>query len=500
MTTTLHDCTIADALTPPRPQTLLDVSKSTAAQSATTTNIQQLSQHDLSASEDSCMTLVVARAPISKKKSKGKTAQPLLLAGINSSEAQQREGTNEHFRVFSVAAGSDNAISPVSRGQLFTPTTTDVYQRVLRTRGSLAAAASGGGKSGFEVVVVSTDDFAVKRRISTETEVADLDLAEDGTLVYCTSKEIFTTAGSGASTPKKLNFQTTPAIPGTLRAIRFLSRERMVAVINAPQRSGSEILLLDATSGGIVARRKLHKGVGAVTSLDVVSLSPTGGEGAIAVAGADQSVEILVAEDAARLHTAHVFKDLHPFQISKVVFSPAPEPPVVTHDAEDEETPQAPQQHVIRVATTSIGNTVVVHTLPLIDSGKGRGYTLLRSGAVLRQTAISVLLSLIAVVVFAALLQMVFVARGGLTGLQGISDMLPPIPGMGGHTHTTTATTAGTVKESDVDALIEGMKSGAVTDPFDGGNVVDEDEIREELLKKVVAAADDIAHSKKDEL
>lgn len=471
-------------------KTLLDVSKSASTQSATVTNIQQLSQYNLSASEDSCMTLVVSRPPSSKQEAKGKAAPPQLLAGINSSEAQQCEGKNEHFRVFSVAP-EDNAISAVMQRQLFTPTmTADVYQRVLRTRGPLAAAASGGGKHGFEVVLVSTGDFSLKRRIPTETEVADLDLAEDGTLVHCTSKDILITSGSGSSTPTKLNFQTTPAIPGTLRTIRFLGRDRIVAIINAPQRSGSELLLLDATTGGIVARRKLHKGIGAATSLDTVALSTASGDGIIAVAGADQSVEVLVVDDGARLETAHVFKDVHPFQISKVVFSPAPAPPAVATD--DDETPQ---QQVIRLATTSIGNTVVVHTLPLIVSGKD-GYALLRSGAVLRQTAISVLLSLVAVVVFAALLQLVFVARGGLTGLPGISEMLPPIPGMGEHTTTTT----GVVKESDVDAFIAGMRSGAATDPFGEGDVVDGHEIREELLKKVVAASDDIAQSTKDEL
>jgi len=91
----------------------------------------------------------------------------------------------------------------------------------------------------------------------------------------------------------------------------------------------------------------------------------------------------------------------------------------VEKDAEDQ---------VIRLATTSIGNTVVVHTLHLVASKDG--YTLLSSSAVATQTAISILLSLIAVVAFAVLLQVILVTRGGLTALEGINGLFPPAPGV----------------------------------------------------------------------
>jgi hypothetical protein len=89
---------------------------------------------------------------------------------------------------------------------------------------------------------------------------------------------------------------------------------------------------------------------------------------------------------------------------------------VVEKDAEDQ---------VIRLATTSIGNTVVVHTLPLVAPKDG--YTLLSSSAVATQTAISILLSLIAVVAF---VQVILVTRGGLTALEGINGLFPPVPGV----------------------------------------------------------------------
>jgi len=56
--------------------------------------------------------------------------------------------------------------------------------------------------------------------------------------------------------------------------------------------------------------------------------------------------------------------------------------------------------------------------------------TLLSSSAVATQTAISILLSLIAVVAFAVLLQVILVTRGGLTALEGINGLFPPAPGV----------------------------------------------------------------------
>lgn len=463
-------------------QTLLDVSKSSANTSQTTTQIRELAEHLLSPTEDSCMSLAITRAPSPQ----GEKLQTIrLLAGINSSEKQQLNGSNEHFRVFNINPQL-TSITPHSSLQLFTPAkgTVDAYQRVLRTRGPLAALASGGGKSAFEIVVVSSTDFSVRRRIGIETEVADLDLDLDGNLVYCTNKEIFTVPASAPATadPKKLAWQPTTPLSGTLRSLRLLGRSRIIAVLNAPQRTGSELLIIDAATGSIVIRRKLHKGIRAVTGLDVVELSAN--NGAIAVAGADQSVEILALENG-RIKAVKTFRNVHPFQISKVAFSPAPAtrmpaatPAAVAVDEEEEEEEE--KAGVIRLATTSIGNTAVVFTLPLIASSKG-GYYLLRSSAVAKQTVISVILSLLTVLVFAVVLQVVFVARGGMEGLNELlqpmlkSENLPFLAEVG----------EAKVVEAQVDALIEGLKSGAVTDPFDQTDVVDGPELREEILGEI---------------
>jgi len=426
------------------------------------------------------MSLAISHPPARQSKKSKSAPSPKLLAGINSSEQQQRKGKNEHFRVFSV---SPSTIEPKSKLQLFTPNSrTDVYQRVLRTRGSLAAVASGAsGKTGFEIVVVSTTDFAVKRRITTEAEVGDLDLAEDGSLVYCTDKEIFTastTTSSGSHpAPTKLNFQPSSPIPGKLRSLRYFTpkHERLVAVINAPQRTGATVLLLDAITGSIITQKKLHRGIGAVTSLDVINLTDNGG--AVAVAGADASIELLVV-DGAKIRRVQLFRDVHPFQITKVSFSPPPPPPPPSSASgvEEDENP-----HVVRLATTSIGNTIVVYTFPLVTTK--RGYGLLCAS----RAAMSVILSLIAVVVFAALLQVVFVTRGGLM----VNEFLPGL-----HKETPVGTES---VEADVDALVAGLKAGAATDPF-GEDVVDGEELGEELMEELLKAAAEKATEKKDEL
>lgn len=414
------------------------------------------------------MSLAVAHPPRTTTK-QSKQAEPKLLTGINSSEQEQLAGKNEHFRVFSV---SPSAVEPISKHQLFRPSSKpDIYQRVLRTRGSLAAIATGatGGSANHEVVVVSTRDFTVKKRVACNVEVADLDLAEDGGLVYCTEKEIFVVPpASNAST--KLNFQPSPSsapFSGKLRSLRYLTpkREHLVAVVNAPKRTGAEVFLINANTGSTISRKKLHSGAKAATGLDVVTLSDSGG--AMAVAGADQSVELL-AVGGARIRHVRLFRQVHPFQISKVAFSPAPPPPPPPSSSASVELEEEDENaQIVRLATTSIGHTVVVYTFPLVRT-KG-GYKLCSTTKT--QTAISVLLSLVAVVVFAAVLQAVFVARGGLT----VSDFMERLPKM----HAERPAVA--ESERAADALIAGLKSGAAADPF-GEDPVDQDELREDLL------------------
>lgn len=390
-----------------------------------------LSELELSKQEDAIMSLAVMPTPLSL--SPGKRSPPisdlsaptggthklgeeltwLALAGINSSEGSQASGKNDHFRIFNVVIGTSSnsiSISLLSKNEIFScATEVDTYQRLLCTKGSLAAIASGGGlalTAGSEIVVIGVPDLGLKRRMRLpgKEEAADLDLSgeEEGLLAYCTAKDIFITSANekDAGKPRMLAWQSTPPAAGNLRSVRFCGPEkRVVVALNYPQRTGSELLLIDATgSGKILARKKLHKNVRAATGMDVVSFGSH--QQIVAVAGADQTVEILVVEND-KIEAFMTFRNVHPFQITKVAFSPVPE------------SSSRKKSHTMRLATTSMGNTVVVFTLPLVSGNDGR-WSLFRRSSVAKQTVFSVLLSLIGVAIFAIVLQLMFEARAGL--------------------------------------------------------------------------------------
>lgn len=414
-------------------QTLLGVSEPpTAEQPAAGVAIRVLSELELSKQEDAVMSLAIVPTPLyspslekrplpisglsvstsGAHKPEEEELTWLALAGINSSESSQESGKNDHFRVFNVVTGTSSnsaSISLLSKNEIFSSTTeVESYQRLLCTKGSLAAIASGGGlalTTNSEIVVIGVPDLGLKRRIRLpgNDEAADLDLSEgDGLLAYCTTKDIFITSTNGKDddAPTMLAWQATPPIQGNLRSVRFCSsQKRIVVALNYPQRAGSELLLIDATgSGRILARKKLHRNIRAATGMDAISLGPH--QQIVAVAGADQTVEILIVEND-KIEAVKTFRDVHPFQITKVVFSPVPR------------SSSGEKPHTIRLATTSMGNTVVVFTLPVVSEGD-RHWSLFRGSSVAKQTVFSVLLSLIGVVIFAAALQLMFEARAGL--------------------------------------------------------------------------------------
>ena len=99
-------------------------------------------QLDLSRDEDSVMSLAYGTT-------KGKTSY--LYAGVNSSPKSISEGKNESLRTLAVeqskARSSVGAKTPevkiteFSRSALFTNPDADTYQRLLRVKGAIGAAA-----------------------------------------------------------------------------------------------------------------------------------------------------------------------------------------------------------------------------------------------------------------------------------------------------------------------------------------------------------------------
>ncbi|KAL7276294.1 hypothetical protein RUND412_000708 [Rhizina undulata] len=444
---------------------LLDVSKSSENNSDTKTLIRVVDEHELSKEEDACMSLAVLR-PTQETSEKAGTV--IALTGINSSEASIKGGKNEHLRVFKI---SGSTIIPASRQQFFTPTSeVEIYQRLLRTSpsGALAAIASGGGlatTASSEIVIVDTGTLTVRRKFKPDgkkVEVADLDISNDETIAYCTSSEIYITSTSkDDEEPKKVNWQTSPATKGSLRTIRFLTPKLLLAVLNFPQRTGSQLILIDVTArtssgeseGRVLARRKLHKGIKAVTGMSCASV---GAQGIVAVAGADQSIELLSVENR-KIKMMKTFREVHPFQITKVSFSPPPPPPAAA-EAETEDW-----KPVLRLATTSMGNTVVVFTIPLTPNTNGFSLPP-RTSTIAKQTFISVLFSLIAVVIFAIALQVMFDARSGIPrNKEGKTLVEFTREGLLERLRSLGLQNA---DAESVDALLKGMEAGAASNPF----------------------------------
>ena len=153
------------------------------------------------------------------------------------------------------------------------------------------------------------------------------------------------------------------------RALRFLSPTSILLLQNAPNRSGSELVLLripktkDAQAK-ILRRRKLPGTVKIGLGLDVCALGTNqiGQQQIIIAAGGADTIALFTVEYGPnrgyeKIKPYTTLRDVHPFSITKLCFSTftAPAHPI---------TPDVPPQKV-KLASTSMGNTVVVHTLPL---------------------------------------------------------------------------------------------------------------------------------------
>lgn len=385
------------------PQILLNTSKKQ--------EISEVVDIDLSRDEDSVTSLAFAQS----------TEQwATAFAGINSSEAEQKAGQNQHLRSFlleypprrkvnteetdpaqekfSVYKGKTEALGRVS---YFTPSSAPkpgTYQRTLRLSKKrrdngprLGAVATGLAPQG-EIVVFAADtnrpskiDIRGRLKLGKNEEAADMDvmgLQGDETnfrIVYCTDYNIFLTrCNHGYNRSEDLEPQSVHSKPfpdvfamgprPKFRSLRFLTPTLLVILENLPNGKGVQLVFMD-TAGQILLTKKLQKKIKSGIGLSVASLpftSQNGGkriQSAIAVAGADTSITILIAEHGSETEyrdlevRSHLFlPSVHPTSITSLTFS--------TYDPPS--SPQtSPQPQILKLASTSIANTVVVHTFPL---------------------------------------------------------------------------------------------------------------------------------------
>ena len=362
--------------------------------------------------------------------------------------------------------GSTEAFGRVS---LFTPSTAskkEIYQRVLRLlrpfgngRGGIGAVATGLAPEGeivlFEYMNPHPEPSAGFGRIQLAKgeEAADLDLIHvkggDSRLAYCTDYEVFLTKITLPKDSEPLKplflygtpfpdaFASTKARP-KFRSLRFLTPNLLLLLQNRPDRKGADLLLLEipkfSSLGSISLRKYLHKSIKSATALSVTLLPSSypsqKAQHAIAVAGQDNSITILTLDHPSSppfptmsfsTHSFH--SSVHPLQITSLVFSTFSLP---------REPSKAPPQY-LKLASTSIASTVVVHTLPLSPfppSSKpsiSQRYVLRSSSrSEAAQITLSVLISALAIALGAFFLQAFTEIRGGTPEYLGAKGWLNP--------------------------------------------------------------------------
>lgn len=232
------------------------------------------------------------------------------------------------------------------------------------------------------------------------------------------------------------------------RALRFLSPTALLLLQNAPDRNGCELMVLELPSptdpkkdkqkgAAIIRRRKLRKAMKIGLGLAVSNLG-SGPDSQqqqqqtiIAVTGSDQSIELLTLDhesgrkgrqECGHIRPYHTLRDVHPFSVTNICFSNFVLPSSQTIDSKGK-----PQQQHVKLASVSMGNTIVVNTIPLISiptatSGSQR-YVLAVPETWSNLGGLSVLT--IVVLLLGILLQGILEIRGDAPTHLGVGEWVP---------------------------------------------------------------------------
>ncbi|KAI9677412.1 MAG: hypothetical protein M1817_006366 [Caeruleum heppii] len=448
--------------------------KLTLLATSSPTSLTKLAELELSSQEDAVTSLSIEK--LEGKSSPRGDRSARAWAGINSSTESQQAGTNEHLRSFdlrypapalyeniAVAGASEKdgkaRITPEARESLFTPSTAarkETYQRVLRVASSsrensvhrIAAVATGLAPEGEIVVFDPQRPAGEKERgrinLGKGEEGNDVDITPTDSgyqVAYCTDfdvslysfnarKEPMKPLSSTKSNPRCIYSTPFPDVftAGTprpkFRSLRFLTPSLVLLLSNRASRAGSELSVLRFGDGlgEIVRTTRLHRSLKAAVSLDVSVLSRDGDEDkqfVIAVAGQDISIELLILDyspraEISKLRPYTVLREVHPLQITKVVFS---------HSSTGALARNVPDtlQH-LRLASVSMGNTVVVHTLPLVKTVNKRAVLVAPSARKPYYLAFSVMITIL----LALLMQSYFELHSQSPRRFQVADLLSP--------------------------------------------------------------------------
>ena len=390
---------------------------------------------ELSTQEDNVQTLAI---------SKTTDQWATVYAGINSSQAEQQRGVNEHLRSFLLeyppkrrndSQGSDEALGAVNQNQtkalgraaLFTPSAASeklTYQRVLRLSKKqegngprLGVVATGLAPEGEIVIFAadtsrpSFDDVRKRLNLGEKVEAADVDIIGleadekrgEGNfrVAYCTDYDVYCTDVNytynhpAGNEPSNIYGNTgheyqgaSDLPPPKFRCLRFLTPTLLLVIQNIPKQAGSEVMVMELT-GAILAHIPLHRKIKSATGVSVTSLPYPDNfnliQHAVAIAGADRSITIFTIDHPAsspygRKLTFKKYAFLPNVHENSIMSLTFSE-----HNAPNVPYASAPTQY-LKLASTSMVNTCVVHTMvlapfPAPTSEKDRPAYLLASPA-----------------------------------------------------------------------------------------------------------------------
>jgi hypothetical protein len=372
--------------------------------------IEVVAEIDLSRDEDSVASLAVGPQ---------KQRTTLVYAGISSSADDIKKGKNEHFRVFGVdqparsKAESTGRIAELSRTGIFESKDAESFQRLLRlsppypNTPQLGAIATGFAKDPeiavFEVSANTGVAPKVRGKIEPIKEAMDLDIlqvaADKWQLAYCDNYELYLQDVGKSTQDDPSNVFTMPDDiatgqgRGQFRCLRYLTTSFLLAASNLPNGRGAVLQGFRLPSSSrpsdgkarLAVSAKLPKHVARATGLAVCNLSPPSSPGAkvgdaqfvIAVVGQDRSVTLYTLEHQSvstielivKLYPITTFREVHPSPITGLAFAPPPALPSRRDSTSSEKAAPKGPKHLKLASVGSIGNTVVLYSIPLRREG-----------------------------------------------------------------------------------------------------------------------------------
>lgn len=397
------------------------------------------------------------------------------VAPVQSTGQDGQENTEENKSEEKVVPGEATALSQASLFRTKNgPGSSDTYQRITRlspwpkARNSgnhtrIGAVATGLAASGeivlFSVTEAPSEKDVIGRiQLGGNEEAEDLDFVNLGPssentdsahgrflLAYTNGPDLMVGEASSSSrsnsSPEVRSVYSIPLPPSgarnarpKFRALRFLSPTTILLLQNAPNRSGSELVLLQLPNAGqsksrILRRRKLPRSFKIGLGLDICQLgtNPQGQQQTvIAVSGSDNSIPLFTLEYGPKRGYSNfrpytTLRDVHPFSMTKLTFSTfiAPSHPI---------TPEVGPQN-IKLASVSMGNTIVVHTFPLSPfpaSSRTPRYVLAVPGpAEVWELVYSITILLVSMFMICVSMLAFAEIRGGTPPVLGATEWLP---------------------------------------------------------------------------